>query len=84
MENESIPPEERSFTKNETEIQLNEGFSITLQTQKHTHHWLIDEPSGPISMGCCIGCGKEKEFKNWLAETDFITNEEHRTGLGNF
>ncbi len=44
----------------------------------HAHHWLIDEARGPVSRGVCKTCGAEKEFKNWLGETDFITNEEHR------
>ena len=44
----------------------------------HFHRWRIDEPNGPTSMGVCRVCGVEKTFKNWLSETDFITNEEHR------
>jgi hypothetical protein len=44
----------------------------------HAHRWLIDEPRGPFSRGVCRVCGAEKQFRNWLAETDFITNTEHR------
>ena len=44
----------------------------------HAHRWLIEEPNGPLSHGRCKVCNAEKEFKNWLAETDFITSEEHR------
>jgi hypothetical protein len=44
----------------------------------HLHRWRIDEPNGPISRGVCKVCGAEKQFKNWLSEGDFITNEEHR------
>jgi translation initiation factor IF-1 len=44
----------------------------------HFHRWRIDEPNGPISTGTCKVCGKTRQFKNWLAEGDFITNEEHR------
>jgi hypothetical protein len=44
----------------------------------HFHRWRIDEPNGPISRGSCKVCGVTKEFKNWLADGDFITNEEHR------
>lgn len=29
-------------------------------------------------MGVCKICGATKEFKNWLSDSDFITNEEHR------
>ena len=57
--------------------------TATLQTPiaarpDHFHRWRIDEPNGPISRGACKVCGATKEFKNWLAEGDFITNEEHR------
>lgn len=31
----------------------------------HAHHWRIEEPNGPISMGHCQDCGKEREFKNY-------------------
>jgi len=31
-----------------------------------------------VSVGVCKICGMEREFKNWLADGDFITNEEHR------
>ena len=45
----------------------------------HFHRWRIDEPSGPRSQGVCKVCGEQKEFKNWLSDMDFITNEEHRS-----
>lgn len=45
----------------------------------HFHRWLIDEPNGPVSGGVCKVCGIQKEFKNWLSDGDFITNEEHRS-----
>ncbi len=44
----------------------------------HFHRWRIEEPNGPVSRGVCKECGVEKQFKNWLADGDFITNEEHR------
>lgn len=44
----------------------------------HYHRWRIDEPNGPVSVGVCRECGTTKEFKNWLSDMDFITNEEHR------
>jgi len=44
----------------------------------HAHHWLIEEASGSHSSGRCKTCGATKMFKNWLEDTDFITNEEHR------
>lgn len=45
----------------------------------HFHRWRIDEPNGPTSGGVCSVCGITKEFKNWLSDMDFITNEEHRS-----
>ncbi len=45
----------------------------------HFHRWRIDEPNGPTSGGVCKICGVSKEFKNWLSDMDFITNEEHRS-----
>ena len=44
----------------------------------HFHRWRIDEPEGPTSTGTCKVCGATKQFKNWLSDGDFITNEEHR------
>ena len=44
----------------------------------HAHHWLISEPEGESSVGRCKSCGETREFKNWLADSDFITNEERR------
>ena len=44
----------------------------------HAHHWRIDEAHGPRSGGVCKTCGAVKEFKNWIEDGDFITNEEHR------
>ncbi len=45
---------------------------------EHAHHWLIEEAQGPLSVGRCKRCGATRSFKNWLEDTDFITNEEHR------
>ena len=50
----------------------------TRTQNQHFHRWRIDEPDGPVSTGRCRGCGATREFKNWLSESDFITNEEHR------
>ncbi|HMO52907.1 MAG TPA: hypothetical protein PJ994_00220 [Tepidiformaceae bacterium] len=48
------------------------------QAPAHAHHWVIEEASGPLSAGRCKKCGATKNFKNWLEDSDFITNEEHR------
>lgn len=44
----------------------------------HAHRWRIPEPNGAVSIGVCKVCGAEKQFRNWLSDMDFITNEEHR------
>jgi hypothetical protein len=30
------------------------------------HHWLIEPPNGPTSMGVCKRCGAMREFDNQL------------------
>lgn len=30
------------------------------------HHWIIDEPEGPVSKGYCKKCGEEREFQNYF------------------
>lgn len=55
-----------------------EPISITRSEITHAHHWRIEEPNGMVSLGRCKSCGATKEFKNWLAESDFVTNEEYR------
>ena len=52
---------------------------VKKRTPAHAHHWVIEEAAGPLSAGRCNNCGAAKAFKNWLADGDFITNEEHRT-----
>lgn len=47
----------------------------------HVHHWVIEEANGPLSSGRCKRCGASREFKNWLEDSDFITNEEHRQAV---
>ena len=49
------------------------------KTEQHFHRWRIEEPNGQLSVGICKECGATKEFKNWLQDGDFITNEEHRS-----
>jgi hypothetical protein len=44
----------------------------------HVHRWRIEEPNGPLSAGICTVCGARREFRNWLADGDYLTNGEHR------
>lgn len=45
----------------------------------HSHHWVIDEPNGPLSTGRCKSCGEVRAFRNWIAEIDYINNDQGRT-----
>ena len=29
-----------------------------------SHHWVIEPPSGPVSLGVCQDCQETREFKN--------------------
>lgn len=53
---------------------------FTRDPNKHYHAWKIDEPNGPTSEGIC-NCGAHRQFKNWLSDSDFTTNEEHRLAV---
>ena len=35
------------------------------------HHWLIESPNGPVSMGVCRLCGAEREFHNYTEISSF-------------
>ena len=36
--------------------------------EKHAHHWIIEEPTGPVSKGVCKLCGASQEFSNRIGE----------------
>ena len=36
----------------------------TVNLEGCAHHWVIDSPSGPTSIGICKLCGDEQEFQN--------------------
>lgn len=35
-----------------------------LEILPHVHHWDIEAPNGPLSLGICRGCLEEKYFRN--------------------
>jgi hypothetical protein len=43
----------------------------TTAARRCTHHWLIDDPDGPESIGRCRGCGSERVFQNTPARVPF-------------
>ena len=42
-----------------------------------SHHWVIESPNGPTSLGRCRTCGAEKEFKNSIQITSWESEGSH-------
>ncbi len=40
------------------------------------HHWIIDPPENPVSMGVCLKCGAEQEFRNYFAHSIWESESE--------
>lgn len=57
---------------------MNTSTTTASATSQHAHHWLIGEPNGPLSAGYCKRCGVKRDFRNWIAEIDFITSDDER------
>jgi len=59
--------------------------AVVTQPEKATedgqcrHHWLIESPEGPISMGICKLCGAQKEFRN--SASDFLWEDDPMSEL---
>lgn len=43
----------------------------------HGHHWLIESPNGPTSVGTCKVCGVIREFKNSIQITSWESDGNH-------
>ena len=43
----------------------------------HGHHWLIESPNGPTSVGTCKVCGLIREFKNTIQITSWESDGNH-------
>ncbi len=56
-----------------------------IQDKQCSHHWIIETPNGPISMGICKLCGAKKEFMNspeiyfWPKEKGYGKNKNKST-----
>ena len=48
----------------------------------HGHHWLIESPNGPTSVGTCKVCGLIREFKNSIQITSCLFNKSKSTPFG--
>jgi len=94
MEEQNLKPEigrleagqTTAFKNQEAELQHGAEvnlFQTPIKESEHPHHWKIEEPNGPTSIGRCKHCPAEKIFRNYpWASGDIITNEEHRLGIG--
>ena len=41
------------------------------------HHWVIESPNGPTSVGQCRTCGEVREFKNSIQITSWESEGSH-------
>ncbi len=41
------------------------------------HHWMIEAPNGPTSLGTCRDCGEAREFKNSIQITSWESEGNH-------
>ena len=41
------------------------------------HHWVIESPNGPTSVGRCRDCGERREFKNSIQITSWESEGNH-------
>ncbi len=41
-----------------------------------THHWMIDSPNGPTSLGRCRDCDEVREFPNSCEDTIRVNNSD--------
>ena len=53
-----MPVQEQSTPVSTTEPQLDQC----------CHHWIIEAANGPVSLGVCLNCGEDREFKNAIDE----------------
>ncbi len=48
----------------------------TCETRGDTHHWMLEEPNGPITLGICKKCLDKKEFTNTQRVSAWTTRSE--------
>ena len=48
----------------------------TCNDKGDTHHWILEEPNGPVTLGVCKKCLDKKEFKNNQNTSAWMTREE--------
>ena len=56
-----------------------------MESNNCIHHWLLEEATGPTSLGRCKLCGEEKTFLNSVPEEkryfDFQHGRQHQIVL---
>jgi len=40
----------------------------------HAHHWVIEPPNGPFSLGRCRSCNEEKQFPNSTESAEWASD----------
>jgi hypothetical protein len=53
------------------EIQDIGAVEVEEEEADHGHHWMIESPNGPTSIGTCKVCGTLREFKNSIQITSW-------------
>ncbi len=50
--------------------QFSESVSLEAPSSEEClHHWIIEAPTGPVSIGVCQRCEEVREFKNYIDAT---------------
>ena len=44
------------------------------QQDQCCHHWMIEPANGPVSLGSCLNCGEDREFKNSITVDQWTAN----------
>lgn len=52
-----------------------------VETTECTHHWQIESPNGPMSVGQCKRCGERREFNNSIQGSGWDRQGSHNRRL---
>lgn len=50
-------------------------------TECNRHHWQIESPNGPVSIGKCKICGERREFNNSIQGSGWDRQGSHNRRL---
>jgi hypothetical protein len=54
---------------------------VTTEAPPCVHHDKIEMPHGPISIGRCKKCGREREYQNYRFAYDYNNRPIHKTPI---